>query len=279
MPAQQEGYFTPDDMIWEVGREWALMLGGARALLMQAAHPLAVAGVHEHSNYEEDPWSRLDRTVTAVLSIVYGSREEAEETGQKVRDIHKTVNGVTKRDLGPYPKGTRYSAEDPELLMWVHATLVDTDLVVYQRFVRELSDDEQQRFYSNMKTMAKLFGVPYSYQPKDIDAFRAYMQEQLESEKICVTPPAIEIAKNVLNPRLPFGVPLRAGPLWEGVRIITAGMMPSKLRKQYGLRWDIARAAVAESNRIWIKNVILPAMPEVLRTVSAARRAEQALLN
>lgn len=268
------GYFSPDDVVWRTGREWIMMLGGARALLMQAAHPLAVAGVTEHSDYEENPWARLDRTMNAVWAVAFGTRAEANRVGAHVRQIHKTVNGRLKERLGPYRKGTPYSAEDPELLMWVHATLVDTTLAVFPRYVGRLSEDDEQRYYTEMKTMAKVFGLPLNRQPKDLDAFRDYMRERLASKEICVTRPARQIAANVLNPKLPWGLPLRAGPAWEAVRWITADLMPPKLRKQYGLRWDPARAALVTGSSLFVRRLFLPVLPDFVRAVGAARAAE-----
>lgn len=271
----EPGYFSPDDMIWRIGREWAMMLGGARALLMQAAHPLAVAGITEHSDYEENPWARLDRTMRAVWAIAFGSKREAERTGARVREVHSRVKGKLKKRLGPYPAGTEYSAEDPKLLMWVHATLVDTTLVVFPKYVRKLSEDEQQRYYSEAKLMAKLFGLPYSHQPRDLDDFKEYMKERLDSEEICVTEPALDVAKNVLNPMLPWGPSLRAGPAWAGVRMITAGLMPPKLRKQYGLSWDPVRAGILLASSAWVKHMLLPLLPDFVRASAMARDAEQ----
>lgn len=269
------GYFSPDDVIWRTGREWAMMLGGARALLMQAAHPLAVAGITEHSDYEDDPWGRLDQTLKAVWAVAFGSKHEADVAGAKVRATHRRVKGALKEQLGPYPPGTAYSAEDPELLMWVHATLVDTTLTVFPLYVRDLSVDEQQRYYREMKVLAKIFGVPYSCQPKDIDGFAQYMTDMLASEKICVTEPARKIAKNVLNPKLPWGLPVRAGPAWLGIRVITSGMLPGRLREEYGLSWDPIRAGLVHASSSWVKHMLMPYLPDFIRANNAARSAER----
>lgn len=252
------------------------MLGGPRALLMQAAHPLAVAGVTEFSDYENDPWSRLERTMKAVWAVIYGTRAQADRAAARVRRVHKTVRGELKEPLGPYPAATPYRADDPELMLWVHATLVDTTLTILPRYVRPLREDEQQSYYLGMKRMAKLFGLPDSKQPPDLDAFRAYMAEQLASDHICVTPPALDIAANVLNPKLPFGLPLRVGPAWEGVRFVTAGLMPAKLREQYGLGWGRTRGALHRTSAVWVRRAVIPLLPDMVRALGAARNAEHA---
>src|SRR5918996_2076259 len=155
-----DGYFSPRGMAWRVTREGILLLGGGRALLMQAADPLAMAGFAQHSTYRDAPWRRLQRTVEAVWTVVYGTSEQAELTAARVRAVHSRVRGVLPHDAGPYPAGTPYAADDPDLLMWVHATLIDTALLMYQTYVGPLSDDDQESYYQETKEMALLFGVP-----------------------------------------------------------------------------------------------------------------------
>ncbi len=252
-----------------------MMLGGARALLMQAAHPLVAVAITEHSDRMNDPWGRLDHTMKAIWAVAFGDKKEAEEAGAAVRDMHREVKGTTDRQLGPYPAGTVYSGEDPELLMWVHATLVDTTLTMFPLYVSELSIDDQERYYREMKIVAKVFGVPYSCQPRDIDDFAQYMIDNLASEKITVTEPAMDIAKRVLNPELPWGLTLRAGPAWFGVRTATAAMLPSRLRDEYGLDWDPIRAGFVHISAASIKSFLLPVLPDFIRINGAARYAER----
>ena len=167
------GYFSPDSMIWQISREQLLMLGGGRALLMQVAHPLVGAGVAEYSDYRESPWRRLERTMTSVWTVVYGSRAEAERVGARVQSMHKKVHGRLSQQTGPYPEGTLYSAGDPELLLWVHATLVDTALLVYETWVGPLSETEQRDYYEDMKILARVFGTPRAVIPETLGDFRA----------------------------------------------------------------------------------------------------------
>ena len=264
------GYFTSDDVAWRIGRELALVLGGPRALLMQVAHPLVAAGVAVHSSYRDDPWRRLERTMNAVWSIVFGSREEADEAAARVKAVHLTVRGRLEEPMGPFPAGTRYSALDPELMMWVHATLVDTALLVYGSWVRPLSEEEQAAYYEEMKTLARLFGTPDDVIPRSLDAFRLYMAERLSSGEIVVTEAAQRIAETVLRPP----VPLALRPLAEAVNLLTVSLLPERLRTGYGLSWDPARAVLVAASRPWIRRVVLPLMPDLIRAVQAARRAE-----
>jgi uncharacterized protein (DUF2236 family) len=267
----QRGYFRPDSMIWRVSREGVLMLGGGRALLMQAAHPLAVAGVADHSDYRENPWLRLERTMSAVWTVVYGTREEADRVGNRVKAVHRQVRGRLTEAAGPYPAGTGYRAEDPDLLMWVHASLVDTALLMYRSYVSPLSEDEMESYYQDMKVLAMVFGTPQSAIPDSMAAFRTYMSERLRSDAICVTDTAREVTDTVLNPPVPL--PLR--PAFQAINFISAGFLPEKLRREYGFSWDPARRALLAASAQYVRRVLLPLTPQLIRAIPPARRADR----
>src|ERR1700727_961280 len=129
------GYFDDDSVIRRVLRERALALAGPRALLMQAAHPLAVAGLLAHSNALEDPYVRLARTAQIMNAITFGSRADADRLTRKVRAMHRAVRGQLSETVGRYPAGTPYRADDPELLMWILYSLIDSCSVVYTTYV------------------------------------------------------------------------------------------------------------------------------------------------
>jgi uncharacterized protein (DUF2236 family) len=267
------GGFRPDSAIWKISREWALMLGGGRALLMQAAHPLALAGVMEHSDYEDGPWDRLERTMYAVWTAVYGEPEEAERVGKRVRAMHTKVHGTIDHQMGPFPAGTPYSAQDPELLMWVHATIVDTALLMYRTYVGPLSVDEQEAYYQDMKVLARLFGTPDEAIPDTYADFVAWFRSLLDSEVICVTPEALEVSATILKPPLPFV----AWPAWRAVNFVTAGLLPGKLRRGYGFTWTPAHRALLAGSAESIKRAVLPLLPDLARALPNARSAEREL--
>jgi uncharacterized protein (DUF2236 family) len=175
------GLFGPGTVIWRVNREGVLLAGGGAALILQAAHPLVAAGVAEHSHYREDRWGRLYRTLNFTTKVVFGDMRTAEEAARRVRAAHKRVRGVTEESGGRYPRGTPYNASDPELLMWVHATLVRTALDVYQRYVGALTIAEQRLYYDEQKTLAEMFGVPRERMPDTFAAFNRYVDDTLES--------------------------------------------------------------------------------------------------
>jgi uncharacterized protein (DUF2236 family) len=256
------GYFAPEGAAWRVGRELALLLGGGRALLLQVAHPLVAAGVAEHSDFRRDPWKRLEGTMSAVWSIVFGSRAQADRAAARVRKMHARVQGRTSA-------GTPYSALDPELLMWVHATLVDTALLVHGQWVRPLGPGEQAAYYEEMKVAARLFGTPDDVIPPGLGDFRAYMDRMLEDPAISAGDTARAIAAAVMHPPLPL--PLR--PAMELANLITAGLMPPRLRQEYDLAWDPARAMLVRASRETTRRVLMPLLPQRLRTVPQGYRS------
>jgi uncharacterized protein (DUF2236 family) len=268
--ARRDGYFPPDAMIRRVSREAVLMLGGGRALLMQAAHPLAAAGIAAHSGYRENPWKRLERTMTSVWTVVYGTRDDADRVGRRVQAMHAKVTGRIEEPMGPFPAGTPYDARDPELLMWVHATLVDTALLLYQSCVGPLTPDEREGYYQDMKVLAQVFGTPLEAIPETLADFRAYMRERLSSDEIFITPTAHDISKTVLLPP----VPLPARAAWELLNQITIGLLPPELREGYGFRNVPARGALLRLGAEPVRRVLVPLMPTLLRAIPPARRSE-----
>jgi uncharacterized protein (DUF2236 family) len=208
-------------------------LGGGTAVLLQVAHPLVAAGVAAHSDYHHDLWSRLGRTLRALYLITFGSKTEADIAAAAVRAVHGHVRGRTSTQLGRFPPGTRYSAEDPDLMLWVHATLVESSLSAYQRFEGVLSPDEQEAYYEQMAVVAQLFGTPAAVIPATLAEFREYFEAQIASDTIAVTPIAEEIATVVLQAPLP----LLLRPFAPAHRLATAAQLPQHLRGEYGLHW------------------------------------------
>lgn len=167
MPGQ---FFSPDSVIWRVDREMVLLLAGGRALLMQIAHPKVAAGVAEHSHFQKDPLRRLRQTMNAMWSVVFDEVEQARGSLRRVKEIHETVRGEIA-----YPDGKpvlSYSALEPELLLWVHATLVDSALLAYEDFVAPLPAADKIQYYEDTRKLATLFDVPLAEVPPSLDDFR-----------------------------------------------------------------------------------------------------------
>jgi uncharacterized protein (DUF2236 family) len=208
-------------------------LGGGAAVLLQVAHPLVASGVVDHSGYDRNLWRRLVGTLRALYLITFGDRQEAREAGARVQAVHTRVCGRTREQLGPFPPGTVYSASDPELMLWVHATLVYGSLAAYERFVQPLSEEERERYHEEMSLVARLFGTPANVLPRSYGEFVSYWDSQLRSDAITVTQPARAVAEVILAAQLP--VPLRL--LAPAHRLATTHILPTRLREEYGLRW------------------------------------------
>ena len=268
MPA--DGYFSDDSMLRRVNREMAVGLAGPRSLLMQAAHPVAFAGFFEATTMLSEPYPRLERTARVLTAIGFGSKEEADAATRPVRAIHRRVHGRLKEPAGRFPAGTPWKADDPELLLWIIATLVDSNLLVYQRYVGPLTRDEQEAYWQDFRLMGKLFGLPYKHTPKDIDAFEAYVADMLASGDLQVGPKARDLAIDIVM-RPP--VPLKFRPALEAANQVTIGLLPADLRRQYGFRWDPVRGLAVRGGAEYLRRVVVPLLPDRWRLAPSARAA------
>ncbi len=267
------GYFSDDSMLRRIHRERALALSGPRALLMQAAHPLAVSGLLAHSTAIDEPYDRLARTAEVMSTIGFGSRADADRVSARVRAMHRRVRGRLREAAGPYPAGTPYAADDPELLMWVLFTLVDSALVVYRRYVGALSAAEEAAYWEDYKQVGRLFGLRDADMPATVADLEAYRRELLDGDRLEVTPWARERARSiVLEPPVPWV----ARPLLETVNFITVALLPDRIREGYGFSalppLPVRRALVAGGAE-YVKRAVIPFLPDRLRLVPAARAA------
>ena len=266
----QSGYFTDDSMLRVVHREFAVALSGQRALLMQATHPVAFAGFFAHTGALDEPYERLNRTARVMDTIGFGSREAADRSTRRVRAMHRRVSGVIAEPAGRFPAGTPYAADDPVLLLWILATLVDSALLVYEKYVRRLTRDERDAYWQDYKVIGRLFGLADDEMPGTIEDFDAYMDDFLAGDDLFITDEARELAiKIVMRPP----VPLKARPLLELANQITVGLLPARVRRGYGLRWDPMRSVALHGGAEYVKRVVVPVLPERLRLVSSARAA------
>jgi uncharacterized protein (DUF2236 family) len=215
------GLFAEESVIRRVNRENVLpLLGGGRALLMQVAHPKVAAGVDEHSDFRRHPIRRLRRTLLMTMAIVFGDRETAMSAARTVNQVHTRV------------RGDGYHALDPELLLWVHATLVDTALVTYETFVQRLTSTEREDFYQEMKLLGEMLGVPRDRFPARLNDFEAYMESMIAGP-VRVDARSRELAREIMRPRLRLLPSVVMIPL----DVITAGLLPDVLREQFHLPW------------------------------------------
>jgi uncharacterized protein (DUF2236 family) len=257
------GLFGPGSLAWRIDREVVVLAGGSCALLMQAAHPVVAAGVFEHSTYATDPFGRLRRTLSTSFDVVFGSRSRAEAAIRRVNGIHRGVRGQRPDEEAPY------SALDPEALLWVHATLIDTALRVYGRFVAPLSAAEEQAYHAEAAPIAERLGVPPSILPPTIVELRGWMAGMVDDGRVRVTPAAHQIARTVLYPA--SWLPRAA---WDAAHLVSIATLPDTLRRQYGIAWTPARERGVTVLAALTRRA-LPFVPPPLRFVPHARTAER----
>jgi uncharacterized protein (DUF2236 family) len=257
-----ESYFTDDSMVRRVHREYVVGLAGPRTLLLQATHPVAFAGFFAHTGALDEPYDRLARTAQVMDTIMFGSRDRAHRMTRRVRAMHRRVRGELREPAGRFPAGTPYSADDPDLLLWILACMADSALVVYQRYVRSLSRAERDAFWQDYKVVGREFGLRDADMPAEIEDFERYMTAMVEGDDLFVTPPARELALQIVM-RPP--VPLHARPMLEVANFVTVGLLPARVRRLYGLSWDPARALVLRGGAEYAKRVVVPLLPDRLR--------------
>ena len=269
-PADLAGYLGPASITWRLAGEAIMLLGGGRAVLMQLAHPLVAAGVGQHSSYRSDPWGRTAKTIELMASLTYGTRAEARTAARTINRLHIGVAGTLATAAGDFARDAPYHARDPELLLWVWATLVDTILQMYPMFVGPLASAETDQYYQESRDSIAMLGLPARYIPPTLDAFRGYMRNMLASGALASTPEALEVARIVM--RMP--APLVTRPAFLAAEQLTIGLLPPRVRALYGFTWDARRQkllemAAASSRRL------LPLLPPLLREVPWARAARR----
>ncbi len=268
-----EGYFTDRSMLRRLHRERALALSGPRALLMQAAHPLAVSGLLAHSTALDEPYDRLARTAEVMSTIGFGSRADADRICRGVRAMHRRVKGRLPAAAGRYPAGTPYRADDPDLLLWVLFTLVDSGLVVYRTYVGAFSRQDEAAYWDDYRIVGRLFGLRDGDMPRTLSELDDYRREMLEGDTLHVTDWARERARSIV---LEPPVPLYAQPLVETVNFITIALLPDRIRDAYGfsaLPPPFVRRALVRAGGEYVKRAVVPFLPSRLRLVPAARAA------
>ena len=259
----RHGLFGPGSVSWRIDREVVVLGGGSCALLMQIAHPAVAAAVAQHSTFREDPFGRLRRTLSSSFDVIFGTAGQAQRSIDRVNAIHRSVHGTIPET------GEAYSALEPRALLWVHATLVDTALRVYDRFVSPLSAADAEAYYRECRPVARAFGVPEEAIPASLSAIRGWMRDVIASGEVRVTPTARDLAPSILYPSR---VPPRF--VWDVAHLVSVSTLPAELRRQFGLPWSAGRErgvdrAAAVSRRL------LPLLPRPLRYVPQARRADR----
>lgn len=259
----EAGLFGPGSEMWRVSRESILFLGGGRAALLQLAHPWVATAVAHHSTGPTDLPGRFRRTFERVFAMTFGDLASAMDAARRVHALHDTVTGRLDEAVGPFREGTRYAANDEEALLWVHATLADTSVMMFEMFVSPMSAAQKEALWQESRRFAKLFGIPERALPATWLDFRNYFDRMIEGQILSVGQRSREMARFLLTP------PNRVvTPAWRIYAAITAQFMPERLRAPLGLSWTaadraLARAALATLGMAWRR------LPERLRLLPA----------
>jgi len=251
---------------WTINRERVVVLGWSAAVLMQLAHPLVTAGVAEHSVAVAQPRMRLRRareTIASMLALTFGPPDETARAARTINTIHDRVHGQLRAATGALPAGAPYSAHDPALLLWVHATLLDVLPRAYALYVGPLSAADRDRFCAEGVGMAAVVGIPEQDMPESAAALGTYLEGMMAGGLIAVGPAARTLAREMLLPPL--------GPL---IYLPTVGLVPPSIRRAYGLRWTAGHQAALRASA-WLIRRLLPLVSAIVRYWTAARVAMQ----
>lgn len=265
------GIFGPASKVWSINRESIVFLGGGRAALLQTAHPYVAHGVDQHSKTKTDPLGRFVRTFDNVFAMVYGDLDHAVASARRVHTIHRHITGKITERAGAFAAGSTYQANTEEALLWVHATLWDTSIQCYELIVRPLATAEKEAYYEETKRFAYLFGIPDAILPPTWGDFVAYNQRMFESDVLAVGRPASDIRRFLFRaPTRVLSLPL------AHYSVLTAGLLPPRVREQFGFPWGRVQRATFEST-VRALRASYRALPPSVRFLPAYREAMERL--
>lgn len=256
------GLFGPDSIVWRVHRDPASIIGGLRALLIQALHPTAMAAVDKFSDYKSDPWGRLNRTSEYLTVTTFGDTATALAAAERLRAIHRRMSGTDP------VTGRAYRVDDADLLQWVHNVEVHSFLAAYRAYGGRLSDADADRYVSEMTAHAELVGLKDHDVPHNMSALRDYLHS---FEGMVLTPAARAGVKYILAPPMPLAL----RPLWAIPAGAAVALLPRNVRDLYGLPWsDVATPVVRLYTRATLTalKTLFPPPPPVREALARAER-------
>jgi uncharacterized protein (DUF2236 family) len=265
-----EGIFGPASMTWRIDREAVIFLGAGRALLLQLAHPWIAAAVAEHSHTFADPIGRFHRTFDVVFAMVFGSLDKALASARHLHRRHAMIVGRLHEAIGPFEVGSSYRANEVAALRWVHATLVETALMVHDRILPPLSAEERERYWAESRLFGALFGLTSADLPADWASFTAYNAAMIQSDTLSVSTAARTVAGQIFAGGRPWLRP----PQWY--QVLSAQMLPDRLAKGFGFAFDERDRRAADRALGWIRHAY-PKLPTRLRYVGPYQEAQMRL--
>ena len=259
------GYFGPQSMMWKVNKEITVLFGGARALLMHAAHPLIAAGARQTSFYQRDPWKRLIRTLSLQNSVTFGTKEEADDSAHRINKLHEVIKGKD-----PVSKDT-YDALDHEQLLWVHACLQISSIYFYEKTVKKLTDDQKNKYHEENMIAADLVLVDINKMPKTHNELVEWVTNKSRQDNYLMITDVAEDVKDIIagGP-----VPRHIKPIWPFIAFTAFQTLPNEFKKIYGIKSSNSKRIIVNFNLAILKYT-RPFLPPFFRLIAPARWASQ----
>ena len=259
------GYFGPQSMMWKINKEITVLFGGARALLMHAAHPLIAAGARQTSFYQRDPWKRLIRTLSLQNSVTFGTKQEADESAHRINKLHEVIKGKDS------VSGGIYDALDHEQLLWVHACLQISSIYFYEKTVKKLTVEEKNRYHQENMIAAGLVLIDTKEMPQTHDELTDWVTtKSREKDYLIIT----DVAEDVKDIIAGGPVPRHIKPIWPFIAFTAFQTLPQEFKDIYGIKTSKFKRVIVSINMGMLKYT-RPFLPPFFRLIAPARWANQ----
>ncbi|MDC0076735.1 DUF2236 domain-containing protein [Acidimicrobiaceae bacterium] len=259
------GYFGPNSMMWKVNKEITVLFGGARALLMHAAHPLIAAGARQTSFYQRDPWKRLIRTLSLQNSVTFGTKKEADESAHRINKLHEVIKGTDEIT------GDIYDALDHEQLLWVHACLQISSIYFYEKTVKKLTEEEKNQYHKENMLSADLVLVNIKEMPQTHEGLKNWVIEKSKTRNYLIY---TDVAKDVQEIIAGGPVPTHIKPIWPFIAFTAFNTLPSEFKELYSVKDSKLKSFILGFNLAFLKYT-RPFLPPFFRLIAPARWAKQ----
>ena len=259
------GYFGPNSMMWKINKEITVLFGGARALLMHAAHPLIAAGARQTSFYQRDPWKRLIRTLSLQNSVTFGTKKEADESAHRINKLHEVIKGKDEVTSGIY------DALDHEQLLWVHACLQISSIYFYEKTVKKLTDEEKNKYHLENLLSAEMVLVNIKETPTTHNELKNWVIEKSREKDYLLLTDVAEDVKDIISGG---PVPRHIKPIWPFISFTAFHTLPSEFKNIYGIKTTTAKRYILNFN-LYLLKITRPFLPPFFKLIPPARWAKQ----
>jgi len=259
------GYFGPNSMMWKVNQEITVLFGGARALLMHAAHPLIAAGARQTSFYQRDPWKRLIRTLSLQNSVTFGTKEEADQSALRINKLHEVIKGKDSIT------GGIYDALDHEQLLWVHACLQISSIYFYEKTVKKLSIEEKNQYHIENMQAAKMVLINIEIMPKTHDDLKKWVINKSNQKNYLKLTDVAEDVQDIISGG---PVPKHIKPIWPFIAFTAFNTLPPEFKAIYNIKSTRFKSLILNFNLLFLK-YSRPFLPPFFRLIPPARWARQ----